>query len=158
MDRVSPHQDKQLLKYIDKEMIRRDWIFRFQRFQSPITNVHDTPIFFPPPKRLRENKGQKTNITYWRENNCGRRLKSWDETPLELIVLVFSMYRQLVNAIYKHDRGNEHMHEKGALNFGSRRRCVVDEDGGGATHVPINNNLDAPYIRYELEQTSSYPD
>ena len=31
---------------------------------------------------------------------------------------------------------------KGGLNFGARRRFVVDEDGGGVKCVPIDNNLD----------------
>ena len=45
------------------------------------------------------------------------------------------------STILKHEEKNEICTKRG-LNFGARRRFVVDEDGGGVKGVPIDSNLD----------------
>ena len=68
-------------------------------------------------------------------------IKSWNETPEEVLARTYLMYHQIINAIIKQKGKDDFLYEKGGLHFGCRRQFIFDEDGRGVYCIPVDNDL-----------------
>lgn len=125
MDGAGPYQNKN-----NWNTLTRKWSILIRPSASSHPNHLSRtckmfPFSFPYQNKLQKNKRRQTEVTCWRDNSCGRRLKTiWDDTPLEKnIALAFSMYHQLVSTILKHEEENEIGTKRGVKFWGTKTIC-----------------------------------
>ena len=68
-------------------------------------------------------------------------IKSWNETPEEVLARAYSIYHQIINAIIKHNGKDDFLYKKGGLHFDCRPQFIIDEDGRGVYCNPVDNDL-----------------
>ena len=84
-------------------------------------------------------------------------MKCWEEIPNEVLVRVYSLHHQIVNAMIVKNGKNDFLYDKSELYFGCRKKFIVDEDGGGVYCISVDNDLDeSDTIRAENDGKLKY--
>ena len=62
--------------------------------------------------------------------------------PNKVLARAHSLHHQIVNVMLVNNGKNNFLYEKDGLNFGRRKKFIVDEDGGGVYCIPVDIDLD----------------
>lgn len=129
-DGAGPHRDDVLNAWLMEEFAARNWHFKFQPPNSPLTNTKDAQIFPALSKRVSQRQSLASgNHVLTMDEIWSHAEAAWNDLPEADIARSFMSHHQIVNAILEHEGSNSFVRERGGLHFNVRKHYVQTADG-----------------------------
>ena len=120
-DNATPHRDKKLKDYKEKEFAARGWEIRPQPSNSPLTNIQDAGFFPAMAKLVTEHQGLFNGSHYLQgEALWDAVVRVYEEYSLETLAKLYVHHGQIVNTIIQCKGGDEFVTESQSLHCGVR--------------------------------------